>query len=130
MDSNAALVNDKNEHRIKFDMSLMSIIEVMCDGNVGASKALFALLYEHAGDHGPNGLLLILHLDSLHIYGERIWLLYSDVCRKNVSVMAKVLRAVGMKITIDVINYAIDNRGDGLDLSPYICKLDDKGDKS
>ena len=58
---------------------------------------------------------LILLLDTFDIYEERIWMLYKDVCKQDITNTIACLRAcqLGM-ITESDLNNSIDNRGNGI----------------
>lgn len=69
----------------------------------------------------------ILTLDELEIYGPRIWMLYSDVCKKNIRHMVGLLRAFTLElIDAPTLNHAIDNYGEGLDITYIMAKLKKK----
>lgn len=104
--------------RITRDMSVVDAIAAMSDGNPGAISVLAQVFHGESG--GVTGFFRILRLDSLGIYGPRIWMLFKDVCREELGVMLKVLDAFGRgDISQAALDHAIDNRGAGLDLSPY-----------
>ncbi len=60
--------------------------------------------------------LTLFYLDTLAIYEHRIWMLFKDVCKESMVKTLAVLRASQLGI-IDrtTLNYAIDNRGAGID---------------
>ena len=70
----------------------------------------------------------LLSLDSLGIYGSRIWQLYKDVCKEDIATTIAVLRATHQLgiISKDVLNHAIDHRGQGLDLNDTILKVKER----
>lgn len=103
--------------RIRIDMSARDIVMALCDGNPGALNVLLAL----ATKGGPIGNIDLLVLDSLRIYGPRIWMLFKDVCRQDLPCMQAVLAAVRRgEVSRETLNAAIDNYGAGLDLAPYV----------
>ena len=72
---------------MQLDMSMMDMLMVMSEGNPGALKVLmdsFDKVPEIDPDDvfGPWGLMM--HLDSLGIYGDRIWMLYKDLCGQDI----------------------------------------------
>lgn len=75
--------------RINLKGTTLDALIVMSEGNPGAAVALSELLKND--DEG--GLSLILWLDQWGIYGTDIYVLYSDICRKDVKKMAAVIRA-------------------------------------
>lgn len=68
--------------------------------------------------------MVILLLDTLEIYNERIYMLWSDVCGRDMGKMIAVLRAyqLGQLAGVNAValNHAIDNRGDGIDLAAVV----------
>jgi hypothetical protein len=82
--------------KIQLDMSAMDMIMVMSEGNPGALKVLMESLdkvpeVDPDDVFGPWGLMM--HLDSLGIYGERIWMLYKDLCGENITNTIAMARA-------------------------------------
>jgi len=66
-------------------------------------------------------------LDTYAIYGNRICMLYKDVCRDNLSHTIALLRSVHLGIiSQDTLNHAIDNRGDGLDVIGTVAKVKER----
>jgi hypothetical protein len=117
----------KTKGRIELNMSILDVLMTMCDGNPEAITALNDL-YSNGTKHDPDawcgGLTQILMLDTYEIYGSRIWMFYSDVCKKHLGVMVALIRAVqmgGLGGCDEVsLNKAINNYGNGLDLK-LIC---------
>lgn len=110
--------------RIKLEMSVRDIIIAMCGGNPGAITACAELLQKSEkidpDDALGSGFSSFLALDALGIYNERIYMLWSDVCKRDVAKTIAVLRAyqLGQLAGVDAktLNHAIDNRGAGIDL--------------
>ena len=113
------------ETRIKLDMSVIDILAAMAGGNPGAATALCEILeYGPSIDPESAQLMAILWLDAWGIYEERIYMLWNDVCGRDVGKMLAVIRACQLGqlggATREAINHAIDNRGAGLDLDAII----------
>lgn len=115
--------------RIQLTDNALSAIVKMADGNPGATVAMSELL-KHGDAVDPDafmgGLGNILSLDTLGIYGPRIWILYSDVCGKNVTCMIGLLRAVQLGLMGESeLNRAIDVRGsmDAAKRDSYVTKV-------
>lgn len=109
--------------RIKLDMSIEDVIVAMSGGNAGSLTACMELLSwgeEMDPDSFCGGLNNLLMLDMLGIYEERIYMLWNDVCERDVGKTIAVLRAhqLGQIAGVDTetLNHAIDNRGAGIDL--------------
>lgn len=85
-----------NEERIKLTDSPLDIVVKMCEGNPGAINTLFQMLEPNGidPDDAMGGYGAILMLDSIGIYGTDIYVLYSDICGKDLAKMLAVLRAV------------------------------------
>lgn len=76
----------------------MSAVMKMSDGNYGAMDGLMTLLKSsHIDpDNILGGIGVMLFLDTLQIYGTDIYVLYSDICDKDIVKMIAVLRAAQM----------------------------------
>ncbi len=69
----------------------------------------------------PFPLLALLSFDTLGIYGSRIWMLYKDVCKQDLTATLGMLRGHQLGfITKQDLNHAIDNYGDGLDVEAVL----------
>lgn len=113
--------------RIKLDMSIEDVIMAMGGGNPGALTACMELLSrgeEMDPDAFCGGLNNLLMLDMLGIYEERIYMLWNDVCKRDVGSMIAVLRAHQLDqlagVDTETLNHAIDNRGAGIDLDAVV----------
>lgn len=75
-------------------------------------------------DAAFGGFANIMDLDTLGIYGSRIWMLYKDVCKEKLYKMIAVLRSWQLGfVSASAINHAIDNYGEGLDVSECVVKV-------
>jgi hypothetical protein len=108
--------------RIKFEMSALDVFYAMSEGNPGALRVCMDIMTQGEmidPEHIFKGLGHIMTLDTLGIYGSRIWMLYKDACHEDLPTMLAVLRAnhLGLAgVTDGAVNHATDNYGDGLDL--------------
>lgn len=113
--------------RIRLDMSVGDIIMAMGGRNPGALTACTQLL-KHGEKVDPDsfggGLGSLLMLDTLGIYEGRLYMLWSDVCRRDVGKTIAVIRAHQLGglagVNTQTLNYAIDNRGAGIDLDAVV----------
>jgi hypothetical protein len=120
---------DKNmaNERIKGTDTMQDIIVNMSDGNPGAVTVMIQMIktaptIDPQSAPGPLGPLLVL--DTLNIWGARIWMLYKDVCKEDISKAIGILRAWQLGIISDsVLNHAIDSDGDGLDVDASLKKV-------
>jgi hypothetical protein len=107
--------------RIKLHMTMLEIFSALSEGNPGALTACLEL-YKAAPQIDPSnvlgGLGVLMNLDSLNLYGPKIWMLWKDVCRGDPAKVIAVLRGwqLGLLATATILA-AIDNCGQGLDLA-------------
>lgn len=108
-------------------MTGMDIVLEMGEGNPGALTCCAEIVKIGSKidpDDAMQGWGSILMLDSLGLYGSRLYQLWSDVCKRHTGKMIAVLRAFQLGqlagATEDAINHAVDNRGEGLDLDAIV----------
>src|SRR3989338_1647639 len=118
------------ERLTDLNASVMDIIITMSGGNPGALTACMELMRKgHLVDPDDifQGLGSIMTLDTMNIWDSRLYMLWSDVCGRDIGKMIDVLRAYQLGqlagATEAVINYAIDNRGKGLDLDAVVAAV-------
>ena len=118
----------KGQDRITdLNCNLKDIIVKLVGGNLGATVACCEIIanVEHIDPDsalGPLGPLL--QFDTLRIYEERIYMLFNDVCERNIVKVIALLRAVQLSMLSEsVLNHAIDNRGEGLNVMEYVSKV-------
>lgn len=104
-----------------------TIMTKMSQGNPGAAKVC-AQMIAHGRTIDPENALGayggFLTLDGLGVYRDRIWMLYKEVCGENITNTLGVLRAYQLGIITDtVLNHAIDNYGEGLDLIDVVNQV-------
>jgi hypothetical protein len=106
--------------RIKLEMTMMDTLIAMGEGNPGGLTVLMELLDKGDKidpDSALGGFANVLDLDTLGIYGSRIWMLYKDVCGQDLVKTIGVLRAWQLGfVDVGTLNYGIDHFGAGLDL--------------
>lgn len=104
--------------RINFNDTPLSIIVKLAEGNPGAATVMMDLIKESPKidpDAALGPYAHIFDLDTLEIYGPRIWMFYKDVCKQSLVSMIAVMRAIQLgKLSKDILNHAIDNHGDGI----------------
>ena len=100
----------------------------MCDGNPGALRVLCECLKDGATidpDGFAGGLGAVLGMDTLKVYGPRIWMLYKDVCDHDLRVMIAVLRAWQLGfLTEAALNKAVDSYGAGIDVPDLVALVE------
>lgn len=92
--------------KIKLNDSGQDIVIKMSDGNPGAVTAILELLQCSAKidpDNALGGLGIILNLDSNNIYGTDIYVLWNDICDRNIIKMIAVIRASQMGLFSNTI---------------------------
>lgn len=113
--------------RITLSGTIGDAVVAMSDGNPGAVNVLLGLLRNTKRidpDDAFEGLGPIMTLDTLGVYGPKIWMLAKDVCKHELPMMLAVLRAFQLGfISQKQIETAIDNHGDGLDLEDIHKKV-------
>ena len=116
----------EEKNRIKLTDSVTGVIAKLAEGNPGATRICCELIKE--GDKiDPNaamgGLASLLGMDTLSIYGSRIWLLYKDVCGQSIPKVVAVLKGwqLGM-LTDKSIDNAIDY-GKQIDIVDLVAKI-------
>jgi len=104
---------------IRCQKDVMDVIIEMTGGDLNATLILIRIFlktpeidpYDNLKGLGP-----IHTLDSLNIWDEKIYKLWSDVCSKNDIRMVAVLRAYQLGglagVTKDALNYAINHKKD------------------
>lgn len=102
-----------------------AILMKMSEGNPGAITVCAQILTKGAEidpDDAMGGIGKILSLDTLGLYGSKIWMLFKDVCGQNIHRTLAVLRGWQLGfISSEMVRHAVDNRGEGLDLVD-ICR--------
>jgi hypothetical protein len=116
--------------RIKLEHSLTDCMMALSEGNPGALSVCTSLFKNNPQidpDGGLGGFGPLLNLDSLAIYGSRIWMLHKDVCGSDLGFTLAALRGwqLGL-VTEAVLNHAIDNRGDGFDPVDCFAKVQER----
>ena len=107
-----------------------NIIIKLSEGNPGAISVIMQMKIS-AGTIDPQNFMgslgSIFFLDSLCIYGSRIWMLYKDVCEQDIKLVVAMLRAVQLGIiNAKTLNRAIDNYGAGLDVKAVLASVKEK----
>ena len=99
------MIHNRKGHTVTRIIDLTStpvdIIVKMADGNPGAARVM-ADMFNSAPKIDPSNVLggygPVLFLDTLGIYGHRVWMLYKDVCGEDLTKTLAALRAVQMGI--------------------------------
>lgn len=93
--------------RITLYDNTMEIVTKMSDGNPGAINFIMSTIMED----NMNLIEVILPLDTLGIYGSKIYMLWNDACYRDLSKVKKVLEAWRTsKLTKEAIHENL-NRG-------------------
>lgn len=98
--------------RLHLSSTCLEMAIDLSGGNPGALNVLMQSLGRHEEidpDDFAGRLGLFLHLDSMGIYDERIWMFFKDLCGEDLSKMAAVARAWQLGIiSLDLVNQGID----------------------
>ena len=73
--------------RITANMTIKEVLITMSDGNPGALTCMMTML-----DSDPLALLDILVLDSLEIYGSKLYMLWNDCCDRDMAKLKKTIQ--------------------------------------
>jgi hypothetical protein len=120
------------ENRISRGIAPREMIFAMSNGNIGAERICLLLLaysFKIDPDSLSSDFRPIFYLDSLGIYEDEIYMLYKDVCGKNLSKMIALLRAhqLGLAgVDINTLNHAIYNYGHGINLNAVVAAVMDR----
>lgn len=110
--------------KIQLNDSMQDVMFKMSEGNPGALNVCVQILKEGARidpDDIMGGLGTILSLDTLGLYGSKIWMLYKGVCGGDLPKMLAVLRGCQLGFVTDAqLRRAVDAYGEGLDV-PAVC---------
>ena len=69
----------------------------MGKGNPGGLSVVIRLI-NHKGKSGVDGMLHLLLLDVLEIYGSDIWRLYKDCCGEDFDTLIKTILSFDIKV--------------------------------
>jgi len=116
----------------KIDMndSIEDIMIKMSEGNPGAISVCM-MMYTKGGAIDPDalfgGLGGVLSLDSLGIYGSKIWMLFKDVCKQDLVKTSAMLRAWQLGfVPKATLLHAIDNYGAGIDTDALLAQVQER----
>ena len=113
--------------RIELTYSPQVMLRKMAEGNFGAMRVCMDIL-EHGGKIDPDSALggfgAILLLDTLGLYGPKIWMLFKDVCGEDLPKMLGVLRGHQLGFITDAqMHHAVGHYGDGIDVADICAKV-------
>lgn len=115
------------KEKIQLTDSIQDVLFKISEGNPGALNVCINILKEGEKidpDNAMGGLGVLLSLDTLGLYGSKIWMLYKDVCDCELSAMLAVLRAWQLGYaTKGQIHHAVENRGEGLNVADMHAKV-------
>jgi len=108
-----------HKERITLEMSVMDVMVTMSEGNPGALRVCFDLFKNGAAvdPEAWSPLAHLLDLDSMGIYGSKIWVLYKDVCGQNLVNMIALFRAYQLGQVEGVYDHHIKMASEGVPLS-------------
>jgi len=105
----------------------MQMIMKLSDGNPGALTVCMNA-FQNSSTIDPigalGGLAPMLAMDTVGIYGPRIWMLYKDVCGERLPYFLAMLRGWQLGLLSEAaLNTAIDNYGKGIDVDGIAAKV-------
>jgi hypothetical protein len=121
-------MNKGHQTKIELTDTVQTMLMKMSEGNPGALHVCVELLQKGADidqQAALGGLSAILALDSEGIYGSRIYVLYSQICNRDLVATMAVLRAIQLGIISGYrVAAAIDHRtGKALDVSDILQRV-------
>lgn len=120
----------RGNERIKLSDTVMDCASKMSEGNPGGLSVCMQMISTGAKidpDAFGGGVAGLLAMDSLGIYGSRIWMLYKDVCGENLTKTMAMLRAWQLGfLTRSALDHAIDNYGNGVDVDALLSQVKDR----
>lgn len=118
-----------NERLTSLDMTTQEAALLLAGGNPGAIIVCARLMNEGEAidpDSALGGFGNLLELDTLNIWKDRIWGLFADVCREDITSMVAVLRATQLgELSREDVYQAIDTRG-CLDLEKILATVQER----
>lgn len=111
--------------RIDACMTLQEAVAVLSEGNPGAMATCCEII-KHGPEIDPagSGIMTLLHIDSLRLYGSRLYMLWNDVCGRDVGKTLAVIRGWQLgRLSAAEVNHAVDNRGAGIDMDDLLAWL-------
>ncbi|MDD3906426.1 MAG: hypothetical protein PHS46_07910 [Candidatus Omnitrophica bacterium] len=119
-----------SNERITGSDSIRDMIVKLSEGNPGGlTVCMTAFSNGHAIDPmgALGGLAPLLALDTLGIYGSRIWMLYKDVCGERLPYFLAMLRGWQLGVLEkEKLLFAIDNYGKGVAVDEIAAKVCDR----
>lgn len=101
-----------SSERITLDMTIKQAIIALAEGNPGAVTVMCEILKQAPTiDPDCESFLIILQLDSLGLYGSKIWIVYKDICGENMLDMLTALRAHQLGIISEGVFHESLRRG-------------------
>ena len=116
--------------RITLKDTNISALTKMSEGNPGALAVCMQIINQ--GEKiDPDGFMAgigtVLWMDTLEIYGPKIWMLFKDVCGEDLIKMLGVLRAVQLGfVGQEKVKAAINNYGKGIDVDDLLKQVQER----
>lgn len=113
--------------KLTLEDNMLNCVSKLSEGIPGAISVLM-LVTLHSCKIDPDSIFgyigVFLDLDTLEIYGSRIWMLFKDVCKKNIVHFIGMLRAYQLGIiSSNALHHAINNYGDGINVKDTIMEV-------
>lgn len=116
--------------RIGINDNTATAVAKLVDCNPGAVRVC-GELFHNTKKIDPDSALdemdFIISLDTLEIYGPRIWMLYKDVCQHDIAKVMGLIKAYQFGfMTKAELDHAIDNNGEGIDVDSLVNKVKER----
>ena len=113
-----------SNERICIEDNTISAIMKLAEGNPGALNVCMNIIESGPEIDPIGGLGPLLSMDTLGIYGSRIWMLYKDVCGEDLPKTLAILRAWQLGfLEKGALLHAIDNCGEGIDIEKMVAAV-------
>lgn len=77
--------------KLELTDSLQDVITKLSEGNPGAINFLFEII-KHQGNNPIESFGEFLTIDSMHLYGSHLYMLWNDCCNRDVEKSLKIIK--------------------------------------
>lgn len=121
------MTHDNHKTKLQLSDSMEDVLFKMSEGNPGGLTVCINIIKNTDQIDPANimgGLGVLLSLDSLGLYGSKIWMLFKDVCGSNLPKMIAVIRGWQLGLLSSTqIHHAVENYGEGINVDEICTKV-------
>lgn len=99
--------------KLSSEDNTMDVIMKMSEGNPGATTCLVEILRKDDWTFGADSITMVLSLDTLELYGSKLYMLWNDCCKRDLKTLELVLRNYQMGLLSKEEIHRNLNRGRG-----------------